>query len=81
MILNNKANTFSHTFVRDIHELLSVVEKHEGHTALLTVSLHPTVYSGGLDLNFMAVTYLSKIKECELIWQIQFHIRVYKIVR
>ncbi|CAK66631.1 unnamed protein product (macronuclear) [Paramecium tetraurelia] len=51
MILNQKANTFTHKFVREIHEALTSIEQHEGHTALITTSFHPTVFSGGLDLN------------------------------
>lgn len=55
MILNQKANTFTHKFVREIHDGLTIVEKHEGHTALITTSFHPTVFSGGLDLNVTGV--------------------------
>lgn len=41
--------------VREIHDGLTIVEKHEGHTALITTSFHPTVFSGCLDLNVTGV--------------------------
>lgn len=44
--------------MREIHEALTTVEKHEGHTALITTSFHPTVFSGGLDLNVTGVFQL-----------------------
>jgi enoyl-CoA hydratase/carnithine racemase len=53
MILNKKANTFTFDFVRKIHEKLDIVEANSGKTALITTSFHPTIFSGGLDLNFL----------------------------
>lgn len=55
MLLNKKANTFTHDFVRNIHGCLDIVEENEGKTALITTSLHPSIFSAGLDLNFLGV--------------------------
>jgi enoyl-CoA hydratase/carnithine racemase len=55
MLLNKKANTYTFDFVRKIHLALDKVEANVGATSLITTSLHPTVFSGGLDLNFLTV--------------------------
>lgn len=54
MILNQKANTYTFDFVRQIHYALDIVEEHEGHTCLITTSFHASIFSAGLDLNFLA---------------------------
>lgn len=55
LILNQKANAFNDEFIRNIHFALDKVVAHEGHTALITTSFHPTIFSGGLDLNVVGV--------------------------
>ena len=52
LLLNTKVNSFSKTFMRSIHKKLDVVEKHEGATALVAVSLSKT-FSAGMDLTVM----------------------------
>ena len=53
MMLNIKGNVFSKDFVRAIHKQLDVVEKNEGATALVTVSLQK-LFSGGLNLKYLS---------------------------
>jgi enoyl-CoA hydratase/carnithine racemase len=51
LFLNRKANSFTHDFVRLINKKLDEVEKHDGPTALVTISLSK-FFSGGLDLKY-----------------------------
>jgi enoyl-CoA hydratase/carnithine racemase len=57
LLLNKKANTFTSDFVRLIHSKLDIVEETPGKIALVTSSLHPNIFSAGLDLNFIAVHF------------------------
>ena len=61
LLLNKKANTFTPSFSRAIHSKLDIVEMNPTKTVLITTSLHPNIFSAGLDLNFIGVKI--KIKE------------------
>jgi enoyl-CoA hydratase len=63
LLLNKKANTFTHDFVREIHSNLDIVESNVGRTLLIVTSLHPNIFSGGLDLNFLLVLNYFSIKK------------------
>lgn len=53
LLLNKKANTFEHSFIRTISKYLDEVEDSEGDACLVTVSLDPKMFSGGLNLKTM----------------------------
>jgi len=53
--MNTKENRFNPEFINKIHDALDEVEKHEGDTALITVSLSDkNIYSNGLDTDWWA---------------------------
>lgn len=54
LLLNKKANTFSHQFVRDINKALDEIEASDGDGCLVTISLHKNLFSAGLDLKYVS---------------------------
>jgi enoyl-CoA hydratase/carnithine racemase len=51
LFLNRKANSFTHDFIRAISKKIDEVEKNDGPTAMVTISLSK-LFSGGLDLRY-----------------------------